>query len=144
MIASQAFVAATIKGAIPSMSMSGGVMLGRDIELDVKLGLLPEKTGSIPLNRSAGRFWQGARTNQNDLPDCNLVLIHDGFANRSENFISVKTMTPGAFQLMDDHQYFVVAFVHCRKSGPAIAAERWMAVMRRVLNVLRIMIVAAD
>jgi hypothetical protein len=143
-IASPALVAATIKGATLSVSTSSGMTLGRVIGLDIECLFLPENTRQIALNLSARRFRQSAGTNQNNLPDCNLVLVYHGFADRTENVVDVQAMALGALDFMHDHQHFVAVRVRGGKSRPTVAAKRRMAVLRRILDVLRIMIHAAN
>src|SRR6202161_3606902 len=53
-------------------------------------------------------------------------------------------MALGALDFMHNYQHFDAVWVGGGKSRPAVAAERRMAVMRRVLDVLRVMIVAAN
>jgi hypothetical protein len=65
------------------------VTLVRVIGLGIKILFLPENTRQIALYLSAGGFRQSAGTNQNNLPDRNFVLVHHGFANRSQNLVNV-------------------------------------------------------
>src|SRR3954470_1377706 len=110
----------------------------------VKRSLLPELAAQGPLDLAAGGFRQRAGPQQRDLIRHDLVLGDNRLANAPNDLVDVDAVAPGALDLLNHDETLRAVPVLRREGRAAVATQRRMRLLDGVLDVLRVVIGAAD
>src|SRR5262249_45551215 len=116
---------------------------GTSLSYRLEQVLLPDPPGQTALNFAACRLGDCAGGNKHDDVDGDLMLIGDRLADAGGNLLDCKTGAGRAFHFLHQYDLLLVIFGHQRECGPAMPAQRRMAVVDGVFDVLRIVIDAA-
>src|SRR5271168_3551754 len=96
------------------------------------------------LDLAAGRLGQAAGTDQDDLTSGNFVFPGDRFADRGDYLFFGDLPSDRTLDLLDQDQLLLAVVVGHTEGGATMAAQRRMAILHRLLDVLRVMVDAAD
>src|SRR5712692_3736354 len=98
----------------------------------------------MALHLSARRLRDGARPDQHHLVHGDLVLVRHRLADGADEILVRHLVAKRALDLLHHDQLLAAALLADGEGGAAVAAQRRMAVLHRVLDVLRIVVHAAD
>src|SRR5260370_12416905 len=104
----------------------------------------PELPAQIALDLAAGGLGQGARPQQRDLMGHDLMLADDRLADAVDDLIDADAVALGALDFLDDDEFLrriAIADGECRTAMPP---QCRMAALHGILDVLRIVVGAAD
>src|SRR5215813_7028837 len=105
--------------------------------------LQPHPPGEAALNLAARRLRDGARANEDDRVERDLVLVCNRLADAVDDLIDLEVAVMDAFHLLYQNDLFFIVFGQHRERSPAVPPQRRMAVVNRVLDILRIVVDAA-
>jgi hypothetical protein len=111
---------------------------------NIEVSLLPQNPCQIALDFAACCFRQGPRANQNDVARRNVVLIDDGFANRAEDIWNFQMTALRPLDFVDDDQHFGPVVAAGREGRATVGMQGTVTLLNGALDVLRIMIDAAN
>src|SRR5262245_41192271 len=105
--------------------------------------LQPHPTSEVALNLAAGRLRNGARANEHDRVERDFMLVYDRLTDAADDLVDLKVAAMDAFHFLYQHDLFFGVLGQHREHSPAIPPQRRMAVVDRVLDILRIIVDAA-
>src|SRR6516162_3536445 len=105
--------------------------------------LQPHPPGEVALNLATGGLRNGARANEHDRVERDFMLVYDRLADAAEDLVDLEVAAMDAFHLLYQHDLFFGVFGQHREHSPAVPPQRRMAVIDRVLDILRIVVDAA-
>src|ERR1700730_1926985 len=104
--------------------------------------LQPHFSGETTLNFSARSLRNCAGANQHDRIKRDLVFIRDSLADARDDLLDVESAPMSAFHLLHQHDSLPSIREH-GEGGSAVAPQGRMAVVHRLLDILRVVIHAA-
>src|SRR6267154_248831 len=103
----------------------------------------PKLPGEGALDLAARRLRQRAGPQQGDLVWHDVVLRDDRLADTADQLLGHDPVTLGALDLLHDDQLLAFRVIGDREGGAAVTAQGGVAALRRVLDILRVMVGAA-
>src|SRR5262249_35773597 len=97
-----------------------------------------------PLDLAARRLGQAAGADQDNLADGNIMLPRNRLADRRADLSSIGLSSEGAYNFLHDYQLLLAASVGHAECSAAVAAQRGVPILNRRLDVLWVMVDAAD
>ncbi len=92
------------------------------------------------MDLAAGGLRQGTGANQHDFTGCNVMLPGDRFANSGDDFADDDLLPVGAFDFLDHDQPLFIVLVEHAERRATVSSQSRMAILHRVLDVLRIVV----
>src|SRR5262245_58959769 len=106
--------------------------------------LQPHPPGEAALNLTARRLRNGTGANEHDRVERDLVFVRNRLADAADDLVDLEVAAMDAFHLLYEDDLFFVVFGQHRECSPAVPPQRWMAVVDGVLDVLRLVVDAAN
>jgi hypothetical protein len=103
----------------------------------------PQLAGQAALDLAAGCLRQRTGADQDDAVGGDIVLADDGCADRRHDCSQIR-LAMLAFDFLDDDEPFLAALVDNGEGGAAVPAQGRVRGLDRMLDVVRIMVDAAD
>src|SRR5262249_11188325 len=105
--------------------------------------LQPHPTSEVALNLATGGFRDGAGADEHDGVERNFMLVYDRLADAADDLVDLEVAAMDAFHFLYQHDLFFGVFGQHREHSPAVPPQRRMAVVDRILDILRIVVDAA-
>src|SRR5262249_21577914 len=105
--------------------------------------LQPHPTSEVALDLATGGLWNGARANEHDRVERDFMLVYDRLTDAADDLVDLEVAAMDAFHFLYQHDPFFGVFGQHREHSPAVPPQRRMAVVDRVLDILRIVVDAA-
>src|SRR5262249_33520420 len=90
------------------------------------------------------RLRNGAWANEHDRVERDLVFVRNSLADAADDLVDFEVAAMDAFHLLYEDDLFFVVFGQHRECSPAVPPQRRMAVIDGVLDVLRVVVDAAN